>query len=798
MKKFREYISEEVVPSALVANGSIDIDNEAVRASINLALAKVTADGAVTPYIALNRISKALAYFHIILPKRIYLEGGRGVEVHEIRQFGHKMGMTDQGEFVHDVPGKYYLFMQYGMNNPMTYGGQLAYTTMGGTFRVMAKVVDQIELDHLMTMAELSLAEECGDSEHRQMAAKINAPHETMHDVSSDEKKVGNKKAVAVSQKGLDEEEELNAWGQTAKNAREHRRQVRLLKKKTKATFPNVKHFTSSGHPDWEKHGIKDIPTVKEEQLDELSKGTLKRYVGRALNDVRNSNQASVRWGDFKPKKVSGSELDPTEMWNKHKRTAKNREQGIRRAVSKLEEDKSFSEMTPSEKMQWMKDQVQKGKDEKKRLRKSLREKPKKNVREESLEEGMKIVSKGYGNVHVVQGGKTVKKFTDPRDARMFVSQQGKKKAVKEEQLDEISKALAQRYGEKAYQSAKNAERGKADFVRQTLKSKIDPKFVTGTMFDDTIKKRVRGMSSAAKIVTRPEPKRIKEEQLDELSREKHRQYLDKATTDFQNKIFDRMHFGSGTTGKIDKDIAKRKRGIQASFDKLAGRAKVSANEETQIDELYGKGQLRQIAKSHYEKMKASGKHAHESPHAVAVSRSRNLEFMAQSQKGAREMGKKKDINYPGYRNTAKVERAEQKRREALNEKLTKRMSAGDIISDFVHSKDPKFEGKSKKIRQKMALGAYYSMHPEKSDRLDEISKETLGSYVTKASRSVSKSAATRAGKVGRDISYHGSPEYEKSLAKSERRHKGIQRAVDRLTKEELKYDPSTEIPKNT
>jgi hypothetical protein len=42
-------------------------------------------------------------------------------------------------------------------------------------------------------------------------------------------------------------------------------------------------------------------------------------------------------------------------------------------------------------------------------------------------------------------------------------------------------------------------------------------------------------------------------------------------------------------------------------------------------------------------------------------------------------------------------------------------MSAGDVISDFVHSKDPKFEGKSKKMRQKMALGAYYGMHPEKS-----------------------------------------------------------------------------------
>mgnify|MGYP003346771018 CR=1 FL=1 len=54
---------------------------------------------------------------------------------------------------------------------------------------------------------------------------------------------------------------------------------------------------------------------------------------------------------------------------------------------------------------------------------------------------------------------------------------------------------------------------------------------------------------------------------------------------------------------------------------------------------------------------------------------------------------------------------------ETLDEKLTKKMSAGDVISDFVHSDDPKFKGKSKKERQKMALGAYYGMHPEKSKK---------------------------------------------------------------------------------
>lgn len=46
---------------------------------------------------------------------------------------------------------------------------------------------------------------------------------------------------------------------------------------------------------------------------------------------------------------------------------------------------------------------------------------------------------------------------------------------------------------------------------------------------------------------------------------------------------------------------------------------------------------------------------------------------------------------------------------EQLEEVLTKKDPAGTWISDFVHSKDPKFKGKSKKERMKQALAAYYA-----------------------------------------------------------------------------------------
>jgi len=52
---------------------------------------------------------------------------------------------------------------------------------------------------------------------------------------------------------------------------------------------------------------------------------------------------------------------------------------------------------------------------------------------------------------------------------------------------------------------------------------------------------------------------------------------------------------------------------------------------------------------------------------------------------------------------------------DTVDETITKKTSAGEIIHDFQKSKNPKFAGKSKEQRKNQALGAYYGMHPEKS-----------------------------------------------------------------------------------
>jgi len=124
---------------------------------------------------------------------------------------------------------------------------------------------------------------------------------------------------------------------------------------------------------------------------------------------------------------------------------------------------------------------------------------------------------------------------------------------------------------------------------------------------------------------------------------------------------------------------------------------------------------------------------------------------------------------------------------EDLEEALKKSQPAGEWVKDFVHSKDPKFAGKSKKKRMQMALGAYYAKQRNEEveeieeKQLDELKKSTLGSYI--------KKAAQDRGHLGIDVGAAGdtnSSQRKKNLHKMKKRMMGIHRASDRLTKEEL------------
>ena len=209
-----------------------------------------------------------------------------------------------------------------------------------------------------------------------------------------------------------------------------------------------------------------------------------------------------------------------------------------------------------------------------------------------------------------------------------------------------------------------------------------------------------------------------------------------------------------------------------------------------------------------------------------------------------------------------------------LQEVLSKDATAGEWISDFVHSDNPKFEGKSKKMRQKMALAAYYAkknesvddsypvttdtvagrmpggmantfkqfkvkvsakdreaaetknripnsdpmnmtarephvghgglvsippagvVHKEEVERIEELKKSTLGSYVKKASKDLHNTSFDHGEdehrQYGEPDGPYGDPDAEEIMKKRERdienRQKGINRAATKLSKEEVEH----------
>jgi len=74
---------------------------------------------------------------------------------------------------------------------------------------------------------------------------------------------------------------------------------------------------------------------------------------------------------------------------------------------------------------------------------------------------------------------------------------------------------------------------------------------------------------------------------------------------------------------------------------------------------------------------------------------------------------------------------------EQLEEVLKKSDPAGTWVKDFVHSKDPKFAGKSKKERMKMALGAYYAK--QRNEEVEEVD-EAIKPYVSYSAGGIGKS----------------------------------------------------------
>jgi len=129
-----------------------------------------------------------------------------------------------------------------------------------------------------------------------------------------------------------------------------------------------------------------------------------------------------------------------------------------------------------------------------------------------------------------------------------------------------------------------------------------------------------------------------------------------------------------------------------------------------------------------------------------------------------------------------------------IDEKLTASDPTSKWISDFVHSDNPKFAGKSKKERIRMALGASYAAKGKSRNeetKLDEVSMGLLTRYKEKAGQQAS--AMNKA--VGDVATSSAAPEHKKAaidtlVQKGNKRFSGIVRATNKqfakTTKEEV------------
>lgn len=114
-----------------------------------------------------------------------------------------------------------------------------------------------------------------------------------------------------------------------------------------------------------------------------------------------------------------------------------------------------------------------------------------------------------------------------------------------------------------------------------------------------------------------------------------------------------------------------------------------------------------------------------------------------------------------------------------MKEHLASDASASDYIHDFVHSKNSKFAGESKKERIKRALGAYYGKHESEDEISDDDVIETLfdilddmlGEQITETS--------------GRDFARGVNPNHPATTIKNPEKHPhysavAVQKEIDR------------------
>ena len=260
------------------------------------------------------------------------------------------------------------------------------------------------------------------------------------------------------------------------------------------------------------------------------------------------------------------------------------------------------------------------------------------------------------------------------------------------EQIDELSTPTLQSYRKKA-RAQGNAivdkmKMGGGDWSKDQKDTK-------------TLRKRAAGAQMSGKqLVKRGESLKTEEvEDLEELSKNTLHSYIEKSARDVHNQAYNagKKEGGEGKydSGKILKSLT-RQIGISKATRKLAGKAKVNANEEVEPIEELSKATLRSYAQNAKDQMSRSDTLAGREMGARAIG--------AKPSAKERMHNRRADKRHAGLGLAIdKLAREEVEIEEKIN---MDKASMGTVIKDFQKSDAPQFKGKSKEKRRVMAIAA--------------------------------------------------------------------------------------------
>lgn len=409
------------------------------------------------------------------------------------------------------------------------------------------------------------------------------------------------------------------------------------------------------------------------------------------------------------------------------------------------------------------------------------------------------------------------------------------------DQIDEISKKTLASYVHHAAHDAGIKRIMSTDFYHQgdkaRKKSKKDASYSLAQQYRDKARKRVDNIGKAAQ-------KLAKEEVLDELSKVTLKSYANKAHQAADDHEYDAEHqYNDKKEQEKSRQMAAKRRAGAAKAD--AKLAKEAVNPEAAAKESK-KAQM--TAKHASEKEALAKKHAREKESMKESTASKVLQTKLSS------MDRMKNVRIP----TPAERRAEIEKRKQMKEDTTMlsfddyleedmriakaskfaKQHAGDMktavkkiealrkglvhhpkVKDALkkaneeltdkqkkldHNKNGKIDGEDlAKLRSKQEgfasdaqRKAVWASKNEKKmkeevEEIDELSKKTLGSYVKKASFNAAQAAYQAGGSNGNiaKLSPH--------MDKLNKRTAGVNKATDKLTKEEVEIEEESYTPKS-